>query len=1397
MLLFDRYRAVFGRSLLGVEVAEAERGELLLKQGLVLAAEETSPGIISGQVEAAQALAVVRPGSSGGDEPRIHDVTVKLSIAADHTRLSSQCTCGRRQFCAHAAAVLTAWVRDLDESEAKRPAVSNAAAVQRGAFANARTGSVRSAATTRTAGTARMSVAAPRGGPTAQRTTAGASARTASDTAPSGSVRQGTSRGPKPALGLVSSTSDAQADAARNTTPAAAMTASPRPRTAPRSTAARASRACAAATPSAVLWPGHAFVSQGSRDAAPDEAVNAEIIEQSSDGEPSDAARGQTQNRAADRARTQVTERAAAQTAETAATAVPTEAAHADGTSLRALSGNAEGAFERVRVLDWIRALPRPATAAAAAKPGVRVCHVLSFDDGEALLRTYRLRIEADGSLAQPEPLQWVREIANPGSSVFDSIERTVWPWLQRETLRDGAYTLNGTGVASALVALADSGRLYVDEAPRHVNGPALQSGEPRPASPQWRMADGQWRLDLVAEPAATLICADRPCYVDRTGGVLGPVRTTLDDATLRWLRTAPLVPEALIADAAAALQARRLSHAAVADRIPAIPELDVPERDVTPVPVVGLFASTAGESRTAGGESFVVISLAVEYDGRRVEPLRAAVLESRGDDGPELIRCDPQAERAAVDRLRAELTCIAEGATSFLAEGSDASGRGVRSGWLTMGALSAGGIPAARLAHVLLPTLKAQGWQVVDRRPEQKIEAPELLEAQGLYVEAEKTTPTDVAGTSSAMIAKGAGKTDAPRIDADPGGALATGSDWFSLQCGLMIGEHRADLAPILAEIVEAGSYEAWAARACPDGTLWLDLASQGVVRIDARRIEPLARTVADWGLAGAARFTRSVHSIAGAERALPPIDALALAQLARRMGREAKDDVIQVPASLQALRHTLDSFDGLETVAASPDFTATLRPYQQQGLDWLQWLARAGLGGILADDMGLGKTVQLLAHLDVERERGRLDRPALVISPTSLVFNWQAEATRHAPKLRVLDLTGPTRGSRFDSIPEHDLVLTSYALLARDADELAEHDWHMVALDEAQTIKNARTRAAAGARRLRARHRVALTGTPLENHLGELWSIMQFAVPGLLGSDDAFRQRFRSPIERMAGTPVASERLETLDRRIRPFMLRRTKDNVLTDLPPRTDMTLRVEMGPAQRDLYESIRAMMDERVRDALRTQPESQGRIVILDALLKLRQACCDPALVRLERAPQVQESAKLDALVELLVTLISEGRKALVFSQFTSMLDLIERALDANPQLAQITRSRLDGDTDDRAAEVHRFQSGPAQIFLLSLRAGGVGLNLTAADTVVHYDPWWNPAVERQATDRAHRMGQDKPVFVYRMITAGTVEERIAALQERKSALIESVLSGAMPAGHRLMPDDLLGLFDPI
>jgi superfamily II DNA or RNA helicase len=477
---------------------------------------------------------------------------------------------------------------------------------------------------------------------------------------------------------------------------------------------------------------------------------------------------------------------------------------------------------------------------------------------------------------------------------------------------------------------------------------------------------------------------------------------------------------------------------------------------------------------------------------------------------------------------------------------------------------------------------------------------------------------------------------------------------------------------------------------------------------------------------------------------------------------------DSSETTRSLAALGRNLRNIQGLPASDPPASIRAELRHYQLDGFRWLQFLADHGLHGILADDMGLGKTLQTLAHLAAQAAK-TAGRPSLVIAPTSVVPNWAAEAEKFVPDLKVLVLHGGDRADRFDRIPAADLVLTSYPLLVRDLDQLHRHHWHTLVLDEAQAIKNPRAQTAISACGLKASHRVCLSGTPMENHLGELWSLMRFLMPGFLSDEKTFNTRIRKPIERDRSKSAQL----ALNRRVSPLILRRTKDQVATELPAKTTLIHNIDLPEKQADLYESVRAAMDERVRNAIADKGLAKSHIIVLDALLKLRQICCHPGLLKSEAAQNVSESAKLDYLTgELLPTLLEEGRRILLFSQFTSVLELISGHLDR----AKTRYLKLTGQTKERAGMVGQFQTGGIPVFLISLKAGGTGLNLTAADTIIHYDPWWNPAAENQATDRAHRIGQTRPVFVHKLICRGTIEDRILALQKHKAALVEALLS---------------------
>ncbi|MDR3352462.1 MAG: DEAD/DEAH box helicase [Zoogloeaceae bacterium] len=598
----------------------------------------------------------------------------------------------------------------------------------------------------------------------------------------------------------------------------------------------------------------------------------------------------------------------------------------------------------------------------------------------------------------------------------------------------------------------------------------------------------------------------------------------------------------------------------------------------------------------------------------------------------------------------------------------------------------------------------------------------------------------------------------------------------WLDLDMGVIVEGRRLELAPLLAGLFQRDAR--WL-----DASSLADIASDEMIellteddvrlRVPAERLKPLARLLIDL-----------FDGYQGGSLKLSRFDAARLEILEDKSRWQ-----FQGPDSIISLAERLRKSQGVREIEPPKGFQMALRDYQRVGLSWLQYLAEHDLAGILADDMGLGKTAQALAHLLLEKEMGRLTKPALVVLPTSLIFNWKSEVARFAPDLRVLSLHGQERKSLFARIPEHDVVLTTYPLLWRDGEILQQHSYHFLILDEAQTVKNSRSKSANVVRQLQATHRLCLTGTPLENHLGELWAQFDFLLPGFLGDSRSFTRQWRNPIEKQGNLL----RRELLAQRLRPFILRRRKDDVAKELPSKTIIVRTVELSGGQRDLYEAVRAAMDEKVRAEIALRGFKRSQIVILDALLKLRQVCCDPRLVKSSVAGKVKERAKLDLLMDMLPALVDEGRRVLVFSQFTAMLALIRAELEAR----NLDYALLTGETRDRETPIQTFQAGKVPIFLVSLKAGGVGLNLTAADTVIHYDPWWNPAVENQATDRAHRLGQEKPVFVYKLIVAGSIEEKILALQEKKAELAASILSEAQQGEVKFGEADLKALFDPL
>jgi len=462
------------------------------------------------------------------------------------------------------------------------------------------------------------------------------------------------------------------------------------------------------------------------------------------------------------------------------------------------------------------------------------------------------------------------------------------------------------------------------------------------------------------------------------------------------------------------------------------------------------------------------------------------------------------------------------------------------------------------------------------------------------------------------------------------------------------------------------------------------------------------------------------------------------------------------KVDEKFSRARERLREFHGVAAVEQPAGFRGQLRDYQREGVGWMQFLQEFGFGGCLADDMGVGKTAQVLALLETRRGSGT---PSIAVVPRSLVFNWKQEASKFTPELRILDHTGPDRS--LERLPEHDLVIVTYGTLRRDITKLLDTKFDYAILDEAQAIKNPASDSAKAARLIRAEHRLALSGTPVQNSLNDLWSLFEFLNPGMLGKSGAFK---------MGGGPDEGTR-GLLSRALRPLILRRTKEQVASELPPKMESILHCEMEGEQRKLYDELREHYRASLLGAIELHGIERSKIQVLEALLRLRQAACHPGLIDKERT--AEPSAKLDLLLDRLSELTQEGHKALVFSQFTSFLDIVRKRLDQDGMRYEY----LDGATRDREARVRSFEEdAECKLFLISLKAGGVGLNLVSADYVFLLDPWWNPAVEAQAIDRTHRIGQTRHVFAYRLIARDTVEEKVLELQDNKRLLADTVIN---------------------
>jgi len=897
---------------------------------------------------------------------------------------------------------------------------------------------------------------------------------------------------------------------------------------------------------------------------------------------------------------------------------------------------------------------------------------------------------------------------------------------------------LNGVAAPMVLQRAASTGRLFWRQDDGALGFP-LVWGEPMAMQWQWQQIEGPspedpyWQLRPVLPQADTQLFGNQPrlLYVQTSAGLCGPLEVSA--AALDWLQSPPLPQSVLVKHQVALVQ--RLGDAAPLP--PVMPEL----QRIGGKPNWHLHLSLVRPDEVADDlphPGLVTAELEFEYEGHRgwwpLTAPRQVMLEKNGHKL--LLTRDYLAEAQAISTL------IELGLNEWL--------DGVF-------ALEPDAPPALWM-----------DWAFAQFQP---------LRDAGFHLTMDAALQNWVRDGGDLQVGLQARNARGEVLGGEPQGDNPEPAHWFDLSLGLEVGDQRIDVLPWLPQLIQSLRRPAGQdALTLPKYVYLPDPTQPGFVRLSPAPLQP-------WLEALLELFD---------DRRAPEDGRLRLSRMEALRTRMAigEGTVWDAAPQLDTLAQQLKGQNQLPAVPTPKGLHAELRPYQQQGLDWLQFLRIHGLAGILADDMGLGKTLQTLAHIQCEKEAGRLDRPVLVVAPVSLMGNWQREAARFCPELKTLVWHGADRHDLAEHMTQADVVIAPYSLLHRDRARWLQQPWHLVVLDEAQNIKNASTQAAQLVSELDTRSRLCLSGTPIENHLGEIWSLFHFLMPGFLGSQAKFQQRFRNPIEKHGD----AQRLAQLRSRLTPFILRRTKQMVAHELPPKVETVTAVELSGKQADLYETIRLSMEQAVRQAISDKGLAKSQIVFLDALLKLRQVCCDPRLVKTAAAAKVKQSAKLEQLMEMLPEMLEEGRRVLLFSQFTSMLSLIEEEL----RKRKIEWVKLTGQTQKRDEVIERFARGEVPLFLISLKAGGVGLNLPQADTVIHFDPWWNPAAENQATDRAHRIGQTQSVWVVKLVAQGTIEERILALQARKAELARELYSGSVGRKQpTFTEDDVRELLKPI
>lgn len=988
-----------------------------------------------------------------------------------------------------------------------------------------------------------------------------------------------------------------------------------------------------------------------------------------------------------------------------------------------------------------------PATASAGkTAPKHELLYELQVNNqGDLQVKVIVCRLLQKGGYGKPQDFRFETYSHQAYKKPSDESIITDLLFLNRDQpsyqLRPGCWlSIRGRHSAECLIAMVKTGRCCFGQ----THDSPLTLGEEQELSVHWLLnenASQQLHLMVGRDDKTKLILLDVLFYMNHESNQCGLVSSEVDPSLVQRLLAMPPVPPHLVEKTTE--QLKHVLPQAI-QTFPAILNKPITKLVPTPTPVMRLnIQQVRAQQREPSGylRSMLidapVLTVSFDYDGY--------VVPFSGDYPTEQVT---YAEKGTVYTFRRHFDAEKEALLSlesfFSVEplSSNASGSDTINPDTFLITSLNNEDAYWDFAMTTLPQLEADGWRIY-RDHEAFLEV--LLEDDvEWYSELDDTSQYD----------------------------------YFGFKLGILINGEQVNMLPIIAEVFKQTT-AAQLEDISEDATIPLPLPSGQVLSVPYARLKPMLSILVELFDTELDEQDGLQLSRRKAALLLEIQQALGAAKL-RWFGGE----------KLRAFGEKLASFKQIQPVTVPGEFQANLREYQQEGVNWLQFLREYQMGGILADDMGLGKTVQTLAHLSIEKAQGRLTQPVLIIAPTSLMVNWRQEAAKFTPNLSILVFHGDTRHADVDKIATKDIILTTYPLLLRDKKLLLSHEFYYIILDEAQFIKNSKAKSTLIAQQLKAKHRLCLTGTPMENHLGELWSLFNFLMPGFLGDATQFKRLFRTPIEKLDN----HERRKGLAMRVKPFLLRRQKQDVLLDLPEKTNIIRTVELQGAERDLYESVRLSMEKKVRDAIKKNGLSRSHIVILDAILKLRQICCHSRLLKLSAAKKAHKhSSKLAWLQESLPKMVEEGRRILLFSQFTSMLSIIEELLKSE----NISYVKLTGATKNRAKPIETFQSGKAVVFLISLKAGGTGLNLTAADTVIHYDPWWNPAVEDQATDRAHRMGQDKAVFVYKLIAQGTVEETIQEMQQKKRAIVSGLFSEKQSGKVDISSEDLSNLFKPL